>query len=385
MRIGRLRLGRWGLLTVPIALGLTAVFLVTFNKPQDDGPSRQSLQSGGNAESQGVNAPATPPPPPPRPWMRRLNPGEKPPQFILFSFDGVGSHEHWQRKLPLARKVNARFTGLLTGLYLLPDTDKAKYTGPGHRPGKSSVGFGGPPEEVTTRISDLNQAVAEGHEIGTHFNGHFCRGAEPSVGRWNAEQWKSEIDQFYQFVREAPGLKVDPKTIKGGRVPCLEATAPVLFPVMARYGMNYDTSLVSEGMVWPRMEHGVWEFKMPRVRVPALGRKVILMDYNLWVSLNGGKEQPGRAPEFHKATMEAYRAAYGAAFNGNRAPMVIGNHFNMWNGGAFSRATEDFMGEVCGKPETACATYAEVIEWMNLQDPAVMDGLRALPASDSTG
>src|SRR5713101_5778587 len=52
-------------------------------------------------------------------WMRRLAPGEKPPQFVLFSFDGVGSHEHWRRILPIADRVHAHFTGFLSGVYLL--------------------------------------------------------------------------------------------------------------------------------------------------------------------------------------------------------------------------------------------------------------------------
>ena len=77
--------------------------------------------------------------------------------------------------------------------------------------------------------------------------------------------------------------------------------------------------------------------------------------------------------------MDTYRAAYQAAMAGNRAPLVVGNHFNDWAGSAFSNAAEQFMGEVCAKPETVCATYSEVIEWMQLQDPAVLDGFRALP------
>ena len=65
--------------------------------------------------------------------MRKLRPGEKPPQFVLFSFDGAGSHEHWQRVLPLAEKVNAHVTGFLSGIYLLPDQLRGTYTGPRSR------------------------------------------------------------------------------------------------------------------------------------------------------------------------------------------------------------------------------------------------------------
>jgi hypothetical protein len=314
-------------------------------------------------------------------WMHRLAPGEKPPQFVLFSFDGAGDHEHWQRMLPLARRVGAHFSGFLSGIYLLDDAHRNAYTGPGHPPGRASISFGGAPDEVRTRINDLNAAIADGDEIGTHYNGHFCRGAEPSVGFWQTAQWNSELDEFLGFVRnaQAQGLRVDPAIIRGGRTPCLEGRWDQVFPALRAHGMNYDSSKVSDGVRWPELDGGVWEFPMPLVRVPALGRKVIMMDYNLWFSLNGGREDPGRSAEFSASTVDTYRAVYQAAFNGNRAPLVVGNHFNDWAGGAFSTAVERFMGEVCTRPETVCATYSEVIRWMELQDPAVLNAFRSMP------
>jgi hypothetical protein len=104
-----------------------------------------------------------------------------------------------------------------------------------------------------------------------------------------------------------------------------------------------------------------------------------MMDYNLWFSLNGGREDATRSADFAAKTMDTYRAVYQAAFNGNRAPLVVGNHFNDWAGGAFSTAVERFMGEVCTRPETVCATYSEVIRWMQMQDPAVLNALRTMP------
>ncbi|GDY29904.1 hypothetical protein [Gandjariella thermophila] len=167
-------------------------------------------------------------------WLHRLAPGERPPQFVLFSFDGAGDHAHWQRMLPLARRVGAHFSGFLSGIYLLDDARRGEYTGPGHLPGRASIGFGGSPQEVRTRIEDLNTAIADGHEIGTHYNGHFCRGAEPSVGFWQTAQWNAELDQFFGFVRQATGagLRVDPATIRGGRTPCLEGRFEQLFPAL---------------------------------------------------------------------------------------------------------------------------------------------------------
>ncbi|MEV4313430.1 polysaccharide deacetylase [Actinocrispum sp. NPDC049592] len=319
-------------------------------------------------------------------WMHPLKPGEKPPQFVLFSFDGAGSHEHWQRMLDISQKSNATFSGFLTGIYLLPGDQRGQYTGPGHAPGASSVGFGGSQQEVRTRIDDLNTALDRGMEIGTHYNGHFCRGAEPSVGRWDANGWRQELTEFFTFFDQATkqGLRVDPSSVKGGRTPCLEGRFDVLFPVLAERGMTYDSSKVSDGLAWPRQEDGgIWEFRMPIVRVPALNRKVIMMDYNLWFSLNQAKEDASRRAEFTEITLNTYRAAYNAALQGNRAPMVIGNHFNDWAGGAFASAVEKFMPEVCTKPETVCTTYSQVIKWMRMQPAEVLAALQKQPNAQS--
>lgn len=363
---------RWGPLTVGVALGLAFITLIVLGSVEPD-EVKQAAAGGSSAGTRPAN---TAPPA----WLHKLGPGEKAPQFVLFSFDGAGSHEHWQRVLTKAKAVNAHVTGFLSGVYLLPRSRAEDYVGPGHNPGDSSIGFGGSDEEVRTRISDLNAAVAAGNEIGTHYNGHFCKGQEPSVGVWSAEQWTDELDQFFRFLHDAQGLTIPANAINGGRTPCLEGRFDQLLPVLARRGMTYDGSQISDGIAWPDKKFGVWEFWMPLVGVPAKNNhKVIMMDYNLWFALNRAKDDPSRAAEFTTITLDTYRAAYQAALAGNRAPLVVGNHFNDWAGGAFSTAVEQFMGEVCGKPETVCATYSEVIDWMNLQDPAVLDGLRKLP------
>ncbi|HEX2290489.1 MAG TPA: polysaccharide deacetylase [Pseudonocardiaceae bacterium] len=355
---------RWGTIGLAGALGLTFLLLVVIGTVPPDGRS----------------APAEAAAPAPPPWLRPLAAGELPPQFVLFSFDGAGSHTHWQRVLEASRAVGAHVTGFLSGPYLLPHERRQDYTGPGHAPGDSAIGFGGSIEEVRTRIGDLNAAVEAGHEIGTHYNGHFCKGMEPSVGTWTAEQWTSELDQFFRFLHDAggQGLRISGTMIKGGRTPCLEGRFDELLTVLGRRGMTYDASQISDGLAWPEQRHGVWQFWMPLVQIPALNnRKVIMMDYNLWYAMNRAKEDPARSAEFAAITLDTYRAAYDAAFNGNRAPLVVGNHFNDWAGGAFSSAAERFMAEVCVRPQTVCATYSEVIDWLLLQDPAVLAELSA--------
>jgi hypothetical protein len=369
---------RWGSLGLAAALGLTFVVLIVLgsNAPDDGSPAQPATAARGGTPGGRPAPPA---------WMHRLGPGELPPQFVLFSFDGVGSHEHWQRVLATSKKVNAHVTGFLSGVYLLPQSRKDSYTGPGHRPGDSAIGFGGSDGEVRTRVADLNAAIDAGHEIGTHYNGHFCKGMEPSVGVWSAEAWTGELDEFFRFLQDAGGhgLRVTGAMIKGGRTPCLEGRFDQLLPVLAKRGMTYDGSQVSTGLAWPELKNGVWQFWMPLVKVPALkNRKIIMMDYNLWYAMNRAKDDPSRSAEFAAATLATYRGAYDAALAGNRAPLVIGNHFNDWAGDAFSTAAEQFMAEVCVKPETVCATYSEVIDWMRLQDPAVLTSFRTLPKAD---
>jgi hypothetical protein len=342
------------------------------------GSAAVSGRSGGDAAGgPGGTSPAHPE------WMHRLAPGQRPPQFVLFSFDGVGSHEHWRRILPIAASVHAHFTGFLSGIYLLTDDQRRQYTGPGHPRGAASIGFGGSPGQVATRIGDLNAAIAAGHEIGTHYNGHFCHGAEPSIGRWSTAMWNAELDQFFGFVRgaDAAGLHLDPATITGGRTPCLEGRWDQAVPAMRAHGFTYDSSRPASGVMWPAVREGVWEFWMPTVVVPAVHHATIMMDYNMWFALDHARDQPGRAAEFTKDALDTYRAAYQAAWRGNRAPLVVANHFNDWAGGAFASATEQFMAQVCGQPETVCATYSEVIDWMNLQDPNVLNVYRAMPAA----
>ncbi|MFF4290613.1 hypothetical protein ACFY0R_35695, partial [Streptomyces sp. NPDC001633] len=54
----------------------------------------------------------------------RLAPGQKPPQFVVFSWDGAGEVGNglFPRFRKLARDHNASMTFFLSGLYLLPES-----------------------------------------------------------------------------------------------------------------------------------------------------------------------------------------------------------------------------------------------------------------------
>lgn len=322
--------------------------------------------------------------------MTKLNPGDPAPQFIIFSFDGAGSHTKWQEFLAAAAPTNSRFNGFLTGLYLLADENKTRYTGPGHAPGKSSVGFGGTTDEIATLIGDLNQAYAAGHEIGTHYNGHFCSGAEPSGNAWSTADWSNELDQFFGFFTDyrannpgadLPELMVPADSVKGGRTQCLEGVWEELVPAWKAHGLTYDSSInaPAKGIFWPQKVDDIWEFYMPYIYSPGFDGSVLLMDYNMWFKFNQGQDQPETAPELRGIVYDTYTSLYDQTYNGNRAPLLIANHFNNWNGNSFNEPTMRFMQEYCGKPDTYCATYQDVIAWMELQDPAVLQDLLDRP------
>ena len=67
---------------------------------------------------------------------RPLEPGETPPQFVVFSWDGAGEVGNglFPRFLKLAEEHDASMTFFLSGLYLLPESKKRKYPPPNNAP-----------------------------------------------------------------------------------------------------------------------------------------------------------------------------------------------------------------------------------------------------------
>ena len=127
--------------------------------------------------------------------MTRLAAGETPPQFVLFSFDGVGLTPNWDMFLDAADRVDARFSALMTGLYFLTDGNATHYQGPGHGPGRAAIAFGGGEADVV----DVDVAPRVAAAIGAPTTGSppgptYCsartkyEGAAPSA--WKAH-WTS--------------------------------------------------------------------------------------------------------------------------------------------------------------------------------------------------
>ena len=122
-----------------------------------------------------------------------------------------------------------------------------------------------------------------------------------------------------------------------------------LIPAWKAHNMTYDSSMPApqNGIYWPEKVDGIWEFYMPQVYSPGFEGMTTAMDYNFWAKFNSAKEEPDTAPELRDIVKKTYDYMFDQAYNGNRAPILIANHFNKWNGDSFNPVGHGFHeGEV---------------------------------------
>lgn len=327
------------------------------------------------------------------PAPERLSPGQKPPQFVVFSWDGAGedSQKLFSHFREVAKENNATMTYFLSGVYMLPKEKRDLYKPPQHSPGSSDIGFNDE-QGITDTLEQVRQAWLEGNEIGTHFNGHFC-GPEGGVGTWSVEEWKSEIAQAKAFVkswRSNTGMKREAslpfdydKELIGARTPCLEGRKN--FTKAAReLGFRYDSSGVND-QVWPKKKEGLWDLSMQLVPFPGHTYEQLTMDYNFMVNQSGTQTQgdPDKFDYWGDQMRDGLLQGFYRAYDGNRAPLIIGNHFESWNGGTYMRAIEDVVKQVCGKPEVRCVSFHQLADWLDAQDPKTLERLRTLEVGEA--
>ncbi|MET8844319.1 hypothetical protein ABZW67_29985 [Streptomyces rubiginosohelvolus] len=318
-----------------------------------------------------------------------LEPGQKPPQFVIFSWDGAGEVGNglFPRFLELAKEHDAAMTFFLSGLYLLPESKKSLYRPPNNPRGASDIGYL-TDDHVKETLKYVRQAWLDGHEIGTHFNGHFC-GGSGSVERWTPAQWHSEINQAVSFVTEwrtntgwenEEPLPFDyRKELVGGRTPCLLGQDNLL-PTASKLGWRYDASSPGGRQMWPVKRGGVWDLPLQAMPFPGHSFEVLSMDYNILAnqSQNSTKGMPSRYPGWRKQATDAYLAGFQRAYDSNRAPFYIGNHFEEWNGGIYMDAVEEVIKKVADKDDVRLVSFRQYVDWLDAQDPAVLDKLRTL-------
>jgi hypothetical protein len=293
--------------------------------------------------------------------VAHTRPPKRPPQFVVVSFDGAGGTPLWEYWRSVARRVQAHFTFFVSGVYLLDVSRRRHYHPPRHEAGSSDIGFAQPQGDLTAHgtLDQIAAGYVEGHEIGTHYNGHFCAPYPGSVGEWSAADWRQELTQFDRLLFGAGQLPFGRRGIVGGRTPCLQGKLRTLYPVLAARGFRYDASQVARLGDWPKREQGIWS--VPLLEIPFVGHtfRVVSMDYNFMVNQTGGDA------DVERETYLSFRRAFRVSYDGNRAPLSVANHFETWHDGAYNRALERFLLESCGLQEVRCVSFRELVDWLD--------------------
>jgi peptidoglycan/xylan/chitin deacetylase (PgdA/CDA1 family) len=291
---------------------------------------------------------------------------DKPKQIILISFDGAHDNALWTKSREIASRNGAHFTYFLSCTFLMSHAQALTYQAPGERPGKSNVGFAKSDDDVRTRLANIWGAHLEGHDISSHACGHF------DGGKWSQADWKREFMSAQGALRDAwknvgeadqepPGWQdFAMHDVKGFRAPYL-STSEGLAPAERQMGFQYDASLITRGPALPQKVDGLYRFGLPLIPEGPDHHLVIGMDYNLYIHHSKGVEDKAGSTAFEDRTFDAYEAAFRQQYEGNRIPLQLGFHFVEMNAGAYWRALDRFVSDVCHRQDVACLSYSESI------------------------
>lgn len=306
----------------------------------------------------------------------------RPPQYVALAFDGSSSIEMWEATRRFAREAKAqgaplKFTYFISGVYYVGKANKRRYIEPTRGPGASAIGWGADDADLLSRYDQTNLAVKEEHEIASHANAHF------SGEKWGFKEWQSEFRQFHEIVFDflrfnglrptaafPNGWIFKEQEMKGFRAPQLGVSQP-LWDVIKDFGYRYDTSLVAKSNYWPEKQPrgGHWNFPLAGLTIAGTGKRTLSMDYNFYVADSAAQPNAAQKERFKKQMLETYLQYFDANYNGNRAPIHIGHHFSLWNGGAYWEAMKEFALTVCQRPEVICGTYRELADFMDQASP----------------
>jgi hypothetical protein len=275
----------------------------------------------------------------------------RPPQFVVASFDGAGGARLWGYWRSVARRAQAHFTFFLSGVYLVDWAHHDLYAPPRGVRGESAIGFAPDERWVRGTVREVELALRDGHELGTHYNGHFCGAG--GVDTWTAADWSHELDQFDALMRRVH-LPFGAGVVAGGRTPCLEGDLDALYPVLARRGFRYDASATAPLGTWPVRRDGIWSIPLLELPYPGHTYRVVSMDYNFFAN---GASEAGMYDSLWTAFQRVYR--------GNRAPLSLGNHFETWNAWAYDHALTRFLLRACRLPEVRCTSFRELVDWLD--------------------
>jgi len=322
----------------------------------------------------------------------------RPPQFVLFAFDGSLNLDFWRESTQFAETVatlntenqsqKLRFTYFINPVYYLEAPYKSAYTTPGLNKPVSCIGWSSPANSFADRIKATNKAFDLGHEIGSHANSHCDQsGVDPDNPmhgkRWGESEWSSEFDQFNKIIfnlaeinkKSADVTSFRQENIVGFRAPLLAYTEG-LWPTLKRFNFRYDTSKSAEPTYWPqKMTWGGWNMPLGEIKVAGTTKKTLSMDYNWFYFQSGGVSIPNMKPDqrakLKKQVLDSYKYYFKTNYFGGRAPVQIGHHFSKWNDGIYWEAMQELAKFVCSRKEVHCVTMKEYGAWLDGLPPDI--------------
>lgn len=315
----------------------------------------------------------------------------RPPQFIVMSFDNCTVLERWAEFRDFTAELDkagtrVRFTYFVTGANFIGDAKRNIYQGPRHRRGYGTLEFGGTIDDVRARVALANAAHRQGHEIASHAVGHFD-------GRtWSPAEWGQEFRAFdaaLAHVGPTNGMPdvalAMPLPVRGFRAPFFQP-GPGLYPALKAGGFRYDASASAPADAWPDKIDGTWRYKTGLIRIPALNKVTLAVDYNFFVAQSRSIGVPIRNDRFgfeakHRGRfrdqmVEAYLAYFRSNYTGNRAPLHIGHHFLDYGDGIYREALKIFAQRVCGLSEVRCETYTALSDFLDQQSADTLKAFR---------
>jgi peptidoglycan/xylan/chitin deacetylase (PgdA/CDA1 family) len=339
-----------------------------------------------------------------------VTPVRKPLQFVLLAFDGSEMINRWEETRKFAKDNNTKFTYFVSGVLFIGKTHSSTqptdmimaYQGPHKKPGQSDIGFSAYQTGnsisnqpiISQRIEQMNLALQEGHELGSHLNGHF------EASEWTASDWDQEFTDFtnllfnpvYQGSKGTAsidrsgflkGMIYKNENMIGFRTPYLSQNA-ALYPVLKKHGFKYDTSKTAQPNYWPEKDsvNGIWNFPLAELTMKNATSdeqaRTLSMDYNFYVSQSekAHRDDPVDINDKTKLAflkqqmLDTYHGYFRSNYDGNRAPVSIGHHFANWNHGIYWEALKEFAADVCNLKDVRCITYAELVKFMETLTPA---------------
>jgi hypothetical protein len=127
----------------------------------------------------------------------------------------------------------------------------------------------------------------------------------------------------------------------------------------------------------------VWDLPLQAVPFPGHRFEVLSMDYNILAnqSKNSTRAPSYNYPGWRTQATQSYLTGFRRAYETNRAPFFIGNHFEEWNGGIYMDAVEETLkriAEKADKEDVRLVSFRQFVDWLDAQDPAVLAKLRTL-------